>query len=60
LLADRDVTAFPLERTAHSLRLLLCNRQAATKVKGWLLSGSSWGDALASLQATRQDVGGRL
>jgi hypothetical protein len=60
VLTDREVTAFPLERTPQSLRLLLCNRQAATKVKGWLLSGSSWGDALASLQSARQDVGGRL
>jgi hypothetical protein len=60
VLTEREVTAFPLERTPQSLRLLLCNRQAATKVKGWLLSGSSWGDALATLQSARQDVGGRL
>jgi hypothetical protein len=60
LLTDREVTAFPLERTPQSLRLLLCSRQAAAKVKGWLLSGSSWGDALATLQSARQEAGGRL
>lgn len=58
-LIEREVTAFPLERTPQSLRLLLCSRQAATKVKGWLLSGSSWGDALTMLHSARQDVGGR-
>lgn len=60
VLTEREVTAFPLERTAQSLRLLLCSRQAAAKVKGWLLGGSSWGDALASLQSARQDAGGRV
>jgi hypothetical protein len=59
VLTEREVTAFPLERTAQSLRLLLCSRQAATKVKGWLLAGSSWGDALATLQSARRDAGGR-
>ena len=55
---ERDVTAMPLERTSQALRLLLCNKAAATRVKGWLLAGGSWGDALASLhQAPRNDVG---
>jgi hypothetical protein len=55
---EREVTALPLERTAQSLRLLLCNKTAASKVKGWLLSGSSWGDALAALHGAKSDVGG--
>jgi len=58
---EREVTALPLERTAHSLRLLLCNRSASARVKGWLLAGGSWGDALASLhQAPRNDVGSHV
>jgi hypothetical protein len=46
---EREVTALPLERTAQSLRFLLCNKGVASKVKGWLLAGNSWGDALAGL-----------
>jgi hypothetical protein len=58
---EREVTALPLERTPQSLRLLLCNKAAGAKVKGWLLSGSSWGDALAALQGVRNDsAGGRV
>jgi hypothetical protein len=58
---EREVTALPLERTPQSLRLLLCNKTAGAKVKGWLLSGSSWGDALAALQGAKNDLaGGRV
>jgi hypothetical protein len=68
---ERDVTALPLERTAQSLRFFLCNKSVASKIKGWLLSGTSWGDALATLHgapapggpshATRGDLtGGRV
>lgn len=59
-LTGRELTAFPLERTAQSLRLLLCSRAAASKVKGWLLAGNSWSEALVALQSPRQDMGGRL
>jgi hypothetical protein len=58
---EREVTAQPLERTAQSLRFLLCNRSAGAKVKAWMLAGSSWGDALAALQGAKNDVvGGRV
>ena len=58
---ERELTALPLERTAHSLRLLLCNKAASSRVKGWLLAGGSWGDALAALhQAPRNDVGSHV
>jgi hypothetical protein len=59
---ERQVTAMPLERTAESLRLLLCNKAASGKVKNWLLAGGSWGDALAALhQGPKNDVlGGRV
>jgi hypothetical protein len=59
---ERQVTAMPLERTAESLRLLLCNKAASAKVKNWLLAGGSWGDALAALhQGPKNDVlGGRV
>jgi hypothetical protein len=58
---ERDVTALPLERTPQSLRFLLCNKGAASKVKNWLLSGSSWGDALAALHGAKSDgAGGRV
>src|SRR5690606_30621466 len=60
VLTEREVTAHPLERTAQSLRFLLCNRAAAAKVKGWQLAGSSWSEALVALQAPRQDAGGRV
>ncbi|HTV22840.1 MAG TPA: hypothetical protein VMG12_29320, partial [Polyangiaceae bacterium] len=59
-LSDRELMAYPLERTAQSLRLLLCSRAAASKVKGWLLAGSSWSEALVALQSPRQDMGGRI
>jgi hypothetical protein len=59
-LSEREVTALPLERSPQSLRLLVCNEVAAAKVKGWLQSGSSWGDALAALLSSRGDaVSGR-
>lgn len=57
---EREVTALSLERTQQSLRFLLCNQSAATTVKGWLLSGRNWGDALAALQRPRQEAGGRV
>jgi len=60
VLAEREVTAHPLERTAQSLRFLLCSRAAAAKVKGWQLEGSGWADALVALQSPRHDVGRRL
>ena len=60
VLAEREVTAHPLERTAQSLRFLLCSRAAAAKVKGWQLEGSGWADALVSLQAPSRDGGRRL
>ncbi|HWO14602.1 MAG TPA: hypothetical protein VNN80_34105 [Polyangiaceae bacterium] len=57
---EREVVAMPLERSAQSLRLLLCSRAASARVKTWLGAGGSWGDALAALhQAPRNDVGGR-
>jgi hypothetical protein len=59
VLSEREVTALPLERSPQSLRLLLCSKTAATKVKGWLLAGSSWGDALAALQSSRAETAGR-
>ena len=67
VLAEREVTAHPLERTAQSLRFLLSSRAAAAKVKGWQLAGSNWADALVALQsqqqssqpASRRDAGGR-
>lgn len=60
VLAEREVTALPLERTAQSLRLLLCSKAAAARVKGWLLAGASWGDALASLQSARHELAGGM
>jgi hypothetical protein len=58
---EREVTALPLERTPQSLRLLLGNRAAANKVKSWLLTGSTWGDALAALHGAKSDsAGGRV
>lgn len=45
----KEVTALVLERNASVFRLLLCNRTASAKVKGWLASGTSWGDALVAL-----------
>lgn len=57
---EREVTALPVERTPQSLRFLLCNKSAAATVKGWLLSGKSWGDALAALQRPKQELGGRV
>lgn len=57
---EREVVALPLERSAQSLRLLLCSRAASARVKTWLGAGGNWGDALAALhQAPRNDVGGR-
>jgi hypothetical protein len=58
----RELTAMPLERTAESLRLLLCNKTASAKVKNWLLAGGTWADALAGLhQGVKSDVlGGRV
>jgi hypothetical protein len=58
---DREVTALALERNAQSLRLLLCSKAAAARMKTWLLAGGSWGDALTALhQAPKNDVvGGR-
>jgi hypothetical protein len=54
----REVHAVVLERGAPAFRLLLCNKAAAARVKGWISSGGSWGDALVALHQTpRNDVG---
>lgn len=56
---SRDVNAVILERGSQSFRLLLCNKAASARVKGWLSSGGSWGDALAALHHNpRNDVVG--
>lgn len=58
----REVTALLLERGASSIRLLLCNKAASAKVKGWLAGGASWGDALAALHQSANNgaPGGRV
>lgn len=45
----REVQTVVLERGSQSFRLLLCNKAASARVKGWLSSGGSWGDALVAL-----------
>jgi len=56
---SRDVQAVVLERGTQSFRLLLCSKAASARVKGWIASGGSWGDALAALHHNpRNDVVG--
>ncbi len=58
---EREVVAVPLERSEGTLRLLLCSKAASIKVKGWLGAGSSWVDALATLNGLNTEaVGGRV
>jgi hypothetical protein len=45
----RTASAEPLEGGSESFRLLLCSQAAAARVRGWLATGRSWGDALAAL-----------
>ncbi len=58
---EREVTALPLERGDRVLRLLLCSKAASVKVKGWLLAGSSWAEALAALHGAKTGaLGGQV
>jgi uncharacterized protein YunC (DUF1805 family) len=58
---EREVTALTLERTERTLRLLLCSKAASARVKGWMLAGSSWADALGALNGSENDaVGSRV
>ena len=58
---EREVTALPLERSEQALRFLLCGKAASSTVKGWLLGGASWADALASLQGAKNGaIGARV
>ncbi|MBK8253690.1 MAG: hypothetical protein IPK82_13610 [Polyangiaceae bacterium] len=50
-LAARQTHAVLLERQSTRARFLLTNEAAAERVRAWLTSGSSWGDALARLHA---------
>lgn len=50
-LVGRTVNAVAIETTETSFRLLLCGQAAASRVKQWISSGRSFGDALASLQS---------
>jgi hypothetical protein len=55
----REVIALGLERKSQSFRLLLCGKAASVRVKGFLSSGGSWGDALVALhQTATHDVPG--
>jgi hypothetical protein len=54
---NREVNAVVLERGAQSFRLLLCSKAAAARVKGWITSGGSWGDALAALHHNPRNDG---
>ena len=49
----RDVAAVVLARADGAVRLLLLGAAAAERVRGWLESGTSWGDALSRLHESR-------
>src|SRR4029079_11583499 len=45
----RTAAVVPLQRDDALVRLLIVNPAAADRVRGWLGSGVSWGDALTRL-----------
>lgn len=47
---SRDVAAIVLDPNADPVRLLVASPQAGQKVRSWLETGVSWGDALRRLQ----------
>jgi hypothetical protein len=55
----RDASAIVAERGPDAFRLLLCGKNAANRVKGWLGRGKSFGEALTALhQNPREALGG--
>lgn len=48
----RDAAVLPIARADGTARLVVVSTQTAAKVKAWLHSGVTWGDALARLNAT--------
>jgi hypothetical protein len=48
-LFSRELEVVPLKATGSTVRLVLCNRSAGAQVRGWLASGSSFGDIIERL-----------
>ncbi len=47
----RDATCVPIMRDGDSVRLLVASAATAELARGWLASGTSWGDVLTRLNA---------
>ena len=51
----RESNAVVVERGADAFRLLLCGKNAANRVKGWLGRGKSFGEAITALHQSPRD-----